>query len=67
MRAEIKNFEKLGLKPTIYRAAVNMINKRLNIKVGYYGANPNKQMDFDHRLTMHFIWMANLLRERQAH
>lgn len=49
VRAEIKNFEKLGLKPTIYRAAVNTINKRLNIKVGYYGANPNKQMDFDHR------------------
>ena len=49
VRAEINNFTKLGLKPTIYRAAVNTINKRLNIKVGYYGANPNKQMDFDHR------------------
>ena len=43
VRAEIKNFEKLGLKPTIYRAAVNTINKRLNIKVGYYG---DKEIDF---------------------
>lgn len=49
VKAEINNFAKLGLRPTIYRAAVNTINKRLNIKVGYYGANPNRQMDFDHR------------------
>ncbi len=39
----------MGLKPTIYRAAVNTINKRMHIKIGYYGASPNKQMDFDHR------------------
>ena len=25
------------------------INKRMHIKIGYYGASPNKQMEFDHR------------------
>ena len=49
VREEIKQFEAMGLKPTIYRAAVNSINKRMHIKIGYYGASPNKQMEFDHR------------------
>lgn len=49
VRAEIEQFEKIGLKPTIYRAAVNTINKKMHIKIGYYGASPNKQMEFDHR------------------
>lgn len=49
VRAEIIGFMELGLRPTIYRAAVNTINKRMNIRVGYYGAIPNKQMDYDHR------------------
>lgn len=49
VRAEIEQFEKMGLKPTIYRAAVNTINKKMHIKIGYYGASPNKQIEFDHR------------------
>lgn len=49
VKAEIEQFEKMGLKPTIYRAAVNTINKKMHIKIGYYGASPNKQMEFDHR------------------
>ena len=49
VKAEIEQFEKMGLKPTIYRAAVKTINKRMHIKIGYYGASPDKQMDFDHR------------------
>lgn len=49
VRAEIEQFEKMGLKPTIYSAAVNTINKKMHIKIGYYGASPNKQMEFDHR------------------
>ena len=49
MREEIKQFEEIGLKTTIYRAAVNTINKRMHIKIGYYGTSPNKQMEYDHR------------------
>lgn len=49
VKAEIEQFEQMGLKPTIYRAAVNTINKGMHTKIGYYGASPNKQMEFDHR------------------
>lgn len=49
IRRAIQNFEKMGLKPVIYRAAVNSVNKRQHMKIGYVGANPNKQYDYDHR------------------
>lgn len=49
VREEIKQFEEMGLKPTIYRAAVNTINKRMHLKIGYYSTSPNRQMDYDHR------------------
>lgn len=49
VKAAILQFEKMGLKPSIYRAAVNTINKRMNAKIGYYSTSPNKQMDYDHR------------------
>ena len=49
VREEIKQFEQMGLKPTIYRAAVNTINKRMHFKIGYFSTSPNRQMDYDHR------------------
>lgn len=49
IRRAIENFEKMGLQPVIYRAAVSTVNKRQHMKIGYMGANPNKQYDYDHR------------------
>ncbi|MDO5403563.1 MAG: aminopeptidase, partial [Eubacteriales bacterium] len=49
VREEIRQFAEMGLKPTIYRAAVNTINKRMHLKIGYYSTSPNRQMDYDHR------------------
>lgn len=49
VRKSIENFRKMGLEPTIYRAACNSVNKRMHIRNGYYGAVPNKQMEYDHR------------------
>lgn len=49
VRAAVKNFEKMGLKPTIYRQAVSILeNKGIN-RVGVYGAAVNKQFDYDHK------------------
>lgn len=48
VRAAVEQFGKMGLKPSIYRAAVNTISKGMT-KVGYYSTSPNKQMDYDHR------------------
>ena len=49
IRLAAENFEKMGLKPTIYRAAVSVITKREQHKIGYYGAIANHQYEYDHR------------------
>lgn len=49
VKLAIENFEKMGLKPVIFRAASSVITKKEQIKVGYYGAIPNKQYEYDHR------------------
>lgn len=49
MRQAVQNFEKIGLKPTIYRAGSNIFQGRNVNKRGYFGANPNKQFDYDHK------------------
>ena len=49
VRKSIENFRAMGLEPTIYRAATYSVNKRMHIRNGYYGAIPNKQMEYDHR------------------
>lgn len=50
LRAAVRQFEELGLKPSIYRAAGNVLHKNSRgIKVGYCSAGPNPQYDYDHR------------------
>ena len=49
IKKAIENFEKMGLQPAIYRAAVHTVNKRKHIKIGYFSTSPNKQYDYDHR------------------
>lgn len=49
IRKAVENFAQMGLKPVIYRSAVNSINKREHIRIGYYGAIPNKQFEYDHK------------------
>ncbi|MCM1145047.1 MAG: aminopeptidase [Blautia sp.] len=49
MREAIRNFDKIGLKPTIYRAATNVFQGLGVHKRGYFGTNPNKQFDYDHK------------------
>ena len=47
IKKAVDNFRKMGLKPTIYRAASSILQGRGINRIGYYGANPNKQYDFD--------------------
>ena len=49
VRAAIRNFEKMDLKPTIYREAVSSFTNRGNSKRGCYSVSPNKQYDYDHK------------------
>lgn len=49
VRAAILQFEKIGLTPVIYRAAIARVNRKQTIKTGYMGTSANKQYEYDHR------------------
>lgn len=50
VKAAILQFEKMGLKPIIYRGATARVNKRLTARSGYIATAANKQYDYDHRM-----------------
>lgn len=45
----VDNFGALGLKPVMYRGASSILYNPTLYKIGFNGANPNKQYDFDHK------------------
>ncbi len=49
IRKAVENFENIGLSSTIYRAAASVLQGKGLARIGYYGAIPNKQYDFDHK------------------
>ncbi len=54
IRAAILNFEKLGLKATIYRDPVSSFGRGTGGKRGCYTKSVNKQFEFDHRADRSF-------------
>ncbi|MCQ2500322.1 MAG: aminopeptidase [Lachnospiraceae bacterium] len=49
VKAAIRQFRVMGLEPVIYRCASHSLNKRGNLRIGFYGAIPNQQFDYDHK------------------
>lgn len=49
IKRAVENFRRMGLKPTIYRAASSILQGKGMNRNGYYGGIPNKQYDFDHK------------------
>ncbi|MBD5506342.1 MAG: aminopeptidase [Lachnospiraceae bacterium] len=49
IREAVLNFDQIGLRTTIYRAGTNIFQGRSVDKNGFFGANPNKQFDYDHK------------------
>ena len=49
IKKSIENFENMGLRPSIYRAAVSAVTKKGQHKIGFCGGSPNKQYEYDHR------------------
>lgn len=45
----VRNFREMDLRPAIYRAAVSVMTKRGQSRVGYYGGVANPQYDYDHK------------------
>lgn len=64
IRSAIGFFAEMGLKPVIYRAAVNSINKKQHLKIGYYATSPNKQYDYDHRFDQ-ALYLDKAFNERR--
>lgn len=49
VREAVLQFREMGMEPVIYRAAALSINRNKQNKIGFYGAVPNKQYDYDHK------------------
>ncbi|SEG38429.1 Thermophilic metalloprotease (M29) [Eubacterium ruminantium] len=49
VRAAIKGFEKIGLKPILCRYATSRINRKQVIRQGFTNISLNMQFDYDHR------------------
>lgn len=49
IKKAIENFKEIGLRPSIYRAAVSAVTKKGQHKIGFCGGSPNKQYEYDHR------------------
>ena len=64
VRAAVGNFRKMGLAPTFYRSGVSVLTKRRHLKLGYAGAEANKQYDYDHKDDLG-LFMDRQLLERK--
>lgn len=64
IRKAIQNFAELGLRPTIYRAAVSVLTKKQQHKIGYYGGIANKQYEYDHRFDQGLVLDKKLVERK---
>ncbi len=49
IRQAVLNFRKMGLEPVIYRASLSIFHRRGAGRIGFCGADANKQFLYDHR------------------
>ncbi|MFT4105388.1 MAG: aminopeptidase [Lacrimispora sp.] len=61
----IENFEALGLKIILCRAAVWTVNTNAGRKAGYYSTSPNRQYEYDHRYD-EAIYLNKAFKDRKA-
>lgn len=61
----MENFEKMGLKIILCRAAVWAVNTNAGRKAGYYSTSPNRQYDYDHRYD-DAIYLNKAFKDRKA-
>ena len=64
IRQAVNNFDRIGLRPTIYRAGANVFQGRSVNKNGFFGANPNKQFDYDHKEDQALILDKHLVERK---
>ena len=64
LRAAIRQFAAMGLKPVLFRAAVSAANRRQHLKIGYFGGYANRQYEYDHRFD-NALFLDKAYRERK--
>lgn len=64
VKKAVENFQAAGLKPILFRAAVESVNKNANRKSGYHSSSPNKQYDYDHRYD-NALYLDKAFRDRK--
>lgn len=64
IREAVRQFGQMGLQAVLYRSPVNLMNRRDNVKIGYYGTSPNQQCDYDHRCDLG-LFLDGDLKERK--
>lgn len=64
IRAAIRNFEKMGLDATIYRASPTSFSRNGSLRIGFCSLSPNPQYDFDHANDQSFYLDKALVKRR---
>ena len=64
IRCAIANFEKMGLESVIYRAGSLVLTGAGVSRIGFYGAIPNRQYDYDHKDDIAIFLDADLVTRR---
>ncbi|MDO4478633.1 MAG: aminopeptidase [Lachnospiraceae bacterium] len=70
VRAAMHQFAEMGLRTTLCRAAYRLSDKRQALRIGYFGAVPNRQFDYDHRNDLALVldkdYVSARLRQTQT-
>lgn len=64
VKAAIVQFEAMGLEVILYRAAVWSVTQNAGRKIGYHGASPNRQYEYDHRYD-NAIYLDKAFKDRK--
>lgn len=64
IKRAIENFEKMGLRSAIYRNGYSILYHPSIFKNGYYGAEANRQFDFDHKDDKYLFLDKNYVNRR---
>lgn len=64
VRSAVRQFEAMGLKVILYRAAVWSVTQNPGRKIGYHGASPNRQYEYDHRYD-NAIYLDKAFKDRK--
>lgn len=64
IKKAVENFAAMGLRPTIYRSPVSVMEGKGAGRTGYFGAIPNRQYDYDHKEDMALILDKALVNKR---